>query len=80
MDESMDELFDEVLAICLDRLSDGDTVEACMADFPECPDMRPLLELAAALSELADDDRRGRDASPTWLKPRRALDRLRPTG
>ena len=80
MDESMDELFEEVLAICLDRLSDGDTVEACMADFPECPDMRPLLDLAAALHELADDKRRGPDALPTWLKPRRALDRLRPTG
>ena len=80
MDESMDELFEEVLAICLDRLSDGDTIEACMADFPECPDMRPLLDLAAALSDLADDERRGRDASPAWLKPRRALDLLRPTG
>jgi hypothetical protein len=80
MDENMDELFEEVLAICLDRLSDGDTVEACMADFPECPDMRPLLELAAALHGLADDERRRRNASPTWLTPRRALAWLRPTG
>ena len=80
MDENMDELFEEVLAICLDRLSDGDTVEACMADFPECPDMRPLLELAAALHGLADAERRGPGALPTWLKPRRALEWLRPTG
>ena len=80
MDDTMDAMFEEVLAICLDRLSDGDDVEACMADFPECPDMRPLLELAAALTDLSENERRGPDALPTWLQPRRALDRLRPTG
>ena len=80
MDENMDAMFDEVLAICLDRLSDGDDVEACMADFPECPDMRPLLELAMALNELAEAERNHPDLSPTWLKPRRTADRLRPTG
>ena len=46
----MDEMFEEVLAICLDRLSDGDDVESCVADFPECPDLQPLLEIAAALT------------------------------
>jgi hypothetical protein len=80
MDDHMDALFEEVLAICLDRLSDGDTIEACMADFPECPDMRPLLELAAALHEVSADERRGPEASPTWLTPRREATCLRPTG
>ena len=56
MDETMDEMFEEVLAICLDRLSDGDDVESCVADFPECPDLQPLLELAAALSAASADN------------------------
>ena len=80
MDETMDEMFEEVLAICLDRLSDGDDVESCMADYPECPDMRPLLELAAALSESAGDNFKRADRAPTWLQPRRNEKRLRPTG
>jgi hypothetical protein len=76
----MDDLFEEVLAICLDRLSDGDTIESCVADFPECPDLRPLLEIAAALSTESRTDR-GRDAcTPTWLRPRADHIRLRPTG
>ncbi len=76
----MDEMFEEVLAICLDRLSDGDDVESCVADFPECPDLQPLLELAAALSDVSadDDDRANRE--PTWLRPRHLQNRLRPTG
>ena len=80
MTMTMDEMFEEVLAICLDRLSDGDDVEACMADFPECPDLRPLLEIAAALTDLADQGHRRIDATPTWLLPRPKTDRLRPTG
>ena len=55
MDEAMDEMFDEVLAICLDRLSDGDDVASCAADYPECPDLQPLLELTAALSSVSGD-------------------------
>jgi hypothetical protein len=74
----MNDMFEEVLAICLDRLADGDTVAACVADFPECPDLEPLLSLAAALSDVgatAPQPVRG----PTRLY-RRPLARLRPTG
>lgn len=74
----MDEMFEEVLAICLDRLADGDDVAACVADFPECPELRPLLELAAALSETANAQVQA-ERGPTWLIQRPA-NRLRPTG
>ena len=80
MDETMDEMFEEVLAICLDRLSDGDDVESCMADYPECPDLQPLLVIAAALSSASADHLRRADRAPTWLLPRRHEERLRPTG
>ena len=80
MDEMMDEMFEEVLAICLDRLSDGDDIESCLADFPECPDLQPLLEIAAALSSASADNFRRADRTPTWLLPRRREERLRPTG
>jgi hypothetical protein len=80
MDERMDELFEEVLAICLDRLSDGDTVAACVADFPDCPELEPLLEIAAALSATSEADRRRDGRKPTWLQPHRDEIRLRPTG
>ena len=76
----MDEMFEEVLAICLDRLSDGDTVESCVADFPECPDLQPLLEIAAALTAAAPRTPMRADRAPTWLLPRRIPERLRPTG
>jgi hypothetical protein len=80
MDDMREDMFDEVLAICLDRLSDGDDIASCVADFPECPDLEPLLEIAAALTACADDDA-GRSArTPTWLAPRPAERRLRPTG
>jgi hypothetical protein len=80
MDETMDEMFEEVLAICLDRLSDGDDVEACLADYPECPDLGPLLEIAAALTTISAETHRRVDRTPTWLLPRRQEKRLRPTG
>ena len=80
MDETMDEMFEEVLAICLDRLSDGDDVESSVADDPECPDLQPLLEIAAALTGAAAENRRRVDRTPTWLLPRRHEERLRPTG
>jgi hypothetical protein len=80
MDETMDEMFEEVLAICLDRLSDGDDVESCVADYPECPDLQPLLELAAALSSTSAANFQRADSAPTWLLPRRPEERLRPTG
>ena len=80
MDETMDEMFEEVLAICLDRLSDGDEVESCVADYPECPDLRPLLEIAAALTAVSAENSRRVDRTPTWLLLRRHEERLRPTG
>ena len=76
----MDEMFEEVLAICLDRLSDGDDVASCVSDFPECPDLQPLLEIAAALRVASDDAARRGDRAPTWLLPRHDEIRLRPTG
>ena len=79
MDETMDEMFEEVLAICLDRLSDGDDVESCVADYPECPDLQPLLEIAAALTAVSAENRRRVDRTPTWLLARRHEERLRPT-
>ena len=76
----MDEMFEEVLAICIDRLSDGDDIASCVADFPECPDLQPLLEIAAALSAASDDTVSRKDRAPTWLRPRRDEITLRPTG
>jgi hypothetical protein len=76
----MDDLFEEVLAICLDRLTDGDAIESCVADYPECPDLRPLLELADALSAESRADRARDNRTPTWLQPRADMIRLRPTG
>ena len=80
MDSTMAEMFAEMLAICLDLLSDGDSVESCGADYPECPDLQPLLEIAAALSASSADNARRADRAPTWLLPRRQEKRLRPTG
>ncbi len=51
----MIDLFDELLSICLDRLADGDTVADCVMDFPEVPDLGPMLETAAALMSLRDE-------------------------
>ena len=75
----MDDMFEEVLAICLDRLSDGDDVESCVADFPECPELGPLLEIAAALSSASEENNRRSNRTPMWLKSRGRRD-LRPTG
>ncbi|MGE3269872.1 MAG: hypothetical protein AB7P40_14060 [Chloroflexota bacterium] len=74
----MDDMFEEVLAICLDRLADGDDVASCTADFPECPDLEPLLELAAVLTEVGTQ-RAPTDRFPTWLVQRPPT-QLRPTG
>ena len=76
----MDDMFEEVLAICLDRLSDGDDIESCITDFPECLDLLPLLEIVAALRALSDDDNGHADRAPAWLLPRHRAERLRPTG
>ena len=76
----MDEMFEEVLAICLDRVTDGDSVASCVADYPERPDLEPLLELAAALTAVAEDAGPREDRAPTWLTPRKPAKRLRPTG
>src|SRR5581483_9562323 len=46
---SMTEMFDEVLAICLDRLTDGDTIDQCVDDYPACPELRETLEVAELL-------------------------------
>src|SRR4051812_44040317 len=78
-ERTMDDMFDEVLAICLDRVSDGDDIESCVADYPECPDLQPLLELAAALTVASDDGGSREKREPTWLAPRPRERRLRPT-
>lgn len=75
----MDDMFEEVLAICLDRVSDGDDVESCVADFPECPELGPLLEIAAALSSASEEHHRRSNRTPAWLKSRERRE-LRPTG
>jgi hypothetical protein len=80
MDEMMDGIFEEVLAICLDRLSDGEDVDSCLADYPDRSDVRALLEIAAALIAASADHRQRADRAPVWLMPRRHRERLRPTG
>ncbi len=55
----MEEVFDEVLAVCLDRIVDGDSAEACAAEFPDFPDLLPLLQLA--------NDLRSVPGSEGWL-------------
>ena len=81
MNQTMDEMFEEVLAICLDRLSDGDTVANCVTDYSDCPDLEPLLEIAAALTATSEAHHRRANREPTWLQPRRQDEiRLRPTG
>ena len=52
MRSAMEEVFDEVLAECLDRVGDGDSAEACAAEFPEFPDLLALLQLATDLRAL----------------------------
>jgi len=78
----MNDSFDEVLATCLDRLADGDSVQRCAADYPEHPELGPTLEVAELLmaSRMAP-------AEPHWLRSSRfrlttsfGLRRLRPTG
>ena len=78
----MSEMFDEVVAICLDRLTDGDTVDQCAADYPEVPDLRETLEVAELLMA-----RSAAQATPRWLRRSRwrlvtgfGLRSLRPTG
>jgi len=45
----MTDLFEEVLAVCLDRLEDGDSVDQCVEEYSEFPDLRETLEIAEAL-------------------------------
>ena len=78
----MSEMFDEVVAICLDRLTDGDTVDQCAADYPEVPELRETLEVAELLMA-----RSAAQATPRWLRRSRwspvsefSLRSLRPTG
>jgi len=59
----MEELFEEALALCLDRVADGDSPANCADDFPELHGLLPLLQLAAALLTL------GRTRTePLWLR------------
>lgn len=58
----MEELFEEVLALCLDRIADGDSPASCAADFPDFADLLPLLEIAAELMVLPR-----REANGPWL-------------
>ena len=62
----MEEVFEEVLALCLDRVVDGDSPAACAADFPDYPDLLPLLEFAGGLSALPRSE-----PSPPWRLPPR---------
>jgi hypothetical protein len=78
----MNDTFDEVLAICLDRLTDGESVARCAADYPEHPGLGPSLEVAEALMRFAASN-----AEPRWLRTSQVrltsnfgLRRLRPTG
>ena len=78
----MSEMFDEVVAICLDRLTDGDTVDQCAADYPEIPELLETLEVAEFL--MATSAAR---VAPRWLRRSRhrlvngfGLRSLRPTG
>ena len=54
----MEELFEEVLALCLDRVADGDSPTSCAADFPEFADLEPLLQLADELAALPRREQR----------------------
>jgi len=59
----MEELFEEALALCLDRVADGDSPASCADDFPELQGLLPLLQLAAGLIALG----RSRP-EPLWLR------------
>jgi hypothetical protein len=52
----MEDVFVEVLAVCLDRVADGDTPAACARDFPDFPDLEGCLELAAHLAAVRNDE------------------------
>jgi hypothetical protein len=78
----MNDSFDEVLAICLDRLTEGHSIARCTADYPEHPDLGPTLEVAELLMES-----RTPRIEPHWfhtsqfrLTTSYGLRRLRPTG
>ena len=78
----MTEMFDEVLAICLDRLTAGDSIDQCVAEYPKCPELRETLEVAELLRA-----RSAAPATPRWLRRARfrmvaglGLRGLRPTG
>lgn len=58
----MQEVFEEVLALCLDRVADGDSPAACAGDFPEFPELVELLGIAAKLKDLPRPEPR-----PSWL-------------
>jgi hypothetical protein len=78
----MNDTYDEVLASCLDRLTDGESVAVCAAAYPEHPELGPTLEVAEALMRLATPN-----AQPRWLRSSQrrltsniGLRSLRPTG
>ena len=61
--------FDDILAICLERLAKGESVETCLQSFPdEAAQLEPLLRMAALMHDapkpaLSDEAfRRGRQA------------------
>ncbi len=45
----MEVLFEEALALCLDRVADGDSPASCAESFPEFTALLPLLQIAAEL-------------------------------
>ncbi len=65
--EAFEDLLAEVVALCLDRMEDGDSAEQCAADFPEFPDLLPMLQIAAELRSQS-----GPEPRPEWLKASRA--------
>jgi hypothetical protein len=78
----MNDTFDEVLASCLDRLTDGESIAVCAAEHPEHPELGPTLEVAEALMRFAAST-----AQPHWLRSSQrrltssfGLRSLRPTG
>ncbi|MFN8525171.1 MAG: hypothetical protein U0821_18910 [Chloroflexota bacterium] len=48
----MDDVFEETLSLCLDRIADGDDPEDCAAEFAEFPQLLSLLELAVDISAI----------------------------
>lgn len=69
MSQRMEELFEEALALCLDRVADGDSPGSCADDFPELHGLLPLLQVAAALIALRRVQTERRWLSTSGVRP-----------